>query len=232
MPCFREAASYDPDYHVQHIALPAGATYDEFLRLVADLHETTLDRDRPLFRDWFIDGVPGNRFALYAKVHHAIIDGVSGSKRLFSALSPDPRDTVLAPAFAAELPVRKPRPPKALVDRLAQLGMSATKQTLALRDVSLGAVKKGAATLRGADPVGSMAFSAQHAPMNEPMRMSRSYATLSLSLEEMRTVGKHFGATLNDLSVTIVDEGVHRYLRQTSRSLSTSAGRHVPDVAA
>ena len=63
-----------------------------------------------------------------------------------------------------------------------------------------------------------MAFSAQHAPMNEPMRMSRSYATLSLALEEMRTVGKHFGATLNDLSVTIVDEGVHRYLRQTSRT--------------
>ena len=44
-------------------------------RLVADLHEPMLDRGRPLFRNWLIDGVQGNRFALYAKVHHAIIDG-------------------------------------------------------------------------------------------------------------------------------------------------------------
>ncbi len=129
-----------------------------FLRLVADLHETTLDRDRPLFRDWFIDGVPGDRFALYTKVHHAIIDGVSGSKRLFSALSTEARDPVLAPAFATELPVRKPRPPKALLDRLAELGISATKQTLALRDVSLGAVKKGAATLRAPTPSAAWRF--------------------------------------------------------------------------
>ena len=67
--------TYDPSYHVQHLALPDGSTYEDLLRLVADLHEPMLDRERPLFRDWIIDGVPGNRFALYIKVHHAIIDG-------------------------------------------------------------------------------------------------------------------------------------------------------------
>ena len=53
--------------------------------------------------------------------------------------------------------------------------------------------------------------------MNQPLQMARSVATLSLPLDEMRSVGKHFGATLNDLAVTIVDEGMHRYLRQTDR---------------
>jgi WS/DGAT/MGAT family acyltransferase len=53
--------------------------------------------------------------------------------------------------------------------------------------------------------------------MNEPLQMARSVATLSLPLDEMHATGKHFGATLNDLAVTIVDEGVHRYLRQTGR---------------
>jgi len=48
--------------------------------------------------------------------------------------------------------------------------------------------------------------------------MARSIATLSLPLEEMRAVGRHFGATLNDLAATVVDEGVHRYLRQTGRA--------------
>jgi WS/DGAT/MGAT family acyltransferase len=218
VPQFRETDSYDPHYHVQHIALPAGATYDDLLRLVADLHEPLLDRNRPLFRDWVIDGVPGGRFAVYAKVHHAIIDGVSGTKRIYAALSTSPRRGIPTPSFAVELPVRKPRPPKALADRLAELGVNATRQTLAFRDVSLGALRKGLSSLLGSDPGGSQPFSAHHAPMNEPMQMARSFATLSLPLDEMHAVGKHYGATLNDLSVAIVDEGLHRYLCQTGRA--------------
>ena len=218
LPHFRETEDYDPLYHVQHIALPAGATYDDLLRLVADLHEPMLDRGRPLFRDWLIDGVPGNRFALYAKVHHAIIDGVSGTKRIYASLSTSARRGVPTPAFAIEEPVRKPRPPKALVDRLAELGVSATKQTLALRDISIGAIRKGIASLLGGDPGGSQPFTAHHAPMNEPLHMARSLATLSLPLAELHSVGKHFGATLNDISVAIVDEGLHRYLRATGRA--------------
>jgi WS/DGAT/MGAT family acyltransferase len=218
MPHFREATSYDPRYHIQHLALPAGSSYDDLLRLVADLDEPTLDRGRPLFRNWLIDGVPDNLFAVYTKVHHSIIDGVSGTKRLYASLSRSAARTIPAPAFAAELPIAKLRPPKAVVDRLAELGISATKQTLALRDVSISALKKGLAALLGNDPSGSMPFTAHHAPMNDPLQMSRSLATLSLPLEEMRAVGKHFGATLNDLSVTVVDEGVHRYLTQTGRA--------------
>jgi WS/DGAT/MGAT family acyltransferase len=218
LPHFRETTTYDPRYHIQYLALPEGASYDDLLRLVAGLHEPMLDRDRPLFRNWIIDGVPDNLFAFYTKVHHAIIDGVSGTKRLNASLSPGARRGIPRPAFAADVPVRKPRPPTALVDRLAELGFSATRQTLALRDVSLGAIRKRFATLFGADPVGSAPFTAQRGPMNEPLQMARSVATLSLPLDEMHAVGKHFGATLNDLAVAIVDEGVHRYLRQTDRA--------------
>lgn len=217
-PQFREVESYDPHYHVTHLALPPGATEDDLLRLVADLHEPMLDRHRPLFRDWLIDGVPGNRFALYTKVHHAIIDGVSGTKRLYASLSTSAARGVPVPAFAAEQPVRRPRPPKAVVDRLAELGVTATRQTLALRDVSIGALKKGLAALLGEDLSGSQPFTAHHSPTNEPLQMARSLATLSLPLGEMREVGRHFGATLNDLSVAIVDEGLHRYLRETGRA--------------
>jgi WS/DGAT/MGAT family acyltransferase len=218
MPRFVEATSYDPHYHNQHLALPEGATYDDLLRLVADLHEQMLDRDRPLFRNWIIDGVPDNLFAIYAKVHHAIIDGVSGTRRLYSSLSTGARQAIQPPAFAAEQPVRKPRPPKDLVDRLAELGFSATRQTLAFRDVSFGAIRKRIARMLGAEPIGSAPFTAQRGPMNESLQMARSVATLSLPLDEMHAVGRHFDATLNDVAVTIVDEGVHRYLRQTGRA--------------
>src|SRR5512145_419232 len=96
LPRFRESASYDPHYHVQHLALPHGSTYDDLLRLVADLHEPALDRARPLFRNWFIDGVPDNLFALYTKAHHAIVDGVSGTRRLYESLSTSPRRSIPA----------------------------------------------------------------------------------------------------------------------------------------
>lgn len=217
LPHFREATSYDPRYHIQHIALPQGATYDDLLHLVADLDESMLDRGRPLFRNWLIDGVPGRRFALYTKVHHAIIDGVSGMKRLYGSLGTSTRHVIPVPAFAAEMPVRKPRPRQALVERLAVLGVSAAKQTTAVRDVSINAVRKALATLLGADPVGSLPFTAPHGPMNDRMQMARSLATLSLPLDEMRAVGKALDATLNDVAVTLVDEGVHRYLRDTDR---------------
>ena len=104
MPRFQEARTYDPQSHNQHIALPAASTYADLLRLVADLHESMLDRDRPLFRNWIIDCVPDDRFALYVKVHHAIVDGVSGTKRLYSSLGANDRHAILRPAFAAELP--------------------------------------------------------------------------------------------------------------------------------
>ena len=116
--------------------------------------------------------------------------------------------------------MRKPRPPRVLVDRLAELGITATRQTLALRDVSVTALRKGLATLLRAEPTGSMPFTAQRGPMNEPLQMGRSIATLSLPLDEMRAVGKRFDATLNDLAVTLVDEGVHRYLRHSGRAFS------------
>lgn len=218
LPHFREVTSYDPRYHIQHIALPRGATYDDLLRLVADLDESMLDRGRPLFRTWLIDGVPDHRFALYTKAHHAIADGVSGMKRLYASLSNRPRHSIPAPAFATAVPTRKPRPPQALMDRLAEFGVSATRQTFALGDISLNALKKTLAlTLLGADPAGSMPFTAHRGPMNEPMQMARAIATLSLPLDEMHALGSAIGATLNDVAVTLVDEGVHRYLRHTDR---------------
>ena len=174
----------------------------------------------PRFRNWFIDGVPGHRFALYTKVHHAIVDGVSGTKRIYASLNTSAKRGVPLPAFAIEDTVRKPRPPRVLVDRLAELGITATRQTLALRDVSVTALRKGLATLLRAEPTGSMPFTAQRGPMNEPLQMGRSIATLSLPLDEMRAVGKRFDATLNDLAVTLVDEGVHRYLRHSGRAFS------------
>ena len=92
------------------------------------------------------------------------------------------------------------------------------EQSVAFGDVSLRAMRKRFVDLFAAEPTGSAPFMAHAAPMNGPLHMARSYATLTLPFSQMRAVGKHYGATLNDVAVTIVDDAVHRYLRDTGRA--------------
>ncbi len=228
MPHFREVASWDPHYHIGHLTLPEGASYDDLLHLVAELHEPMLDRDRPLFRCWVIDGVPGGKFAMYTKTHHSIVDGASGIQILYAGLSKSSRRVILTPGFGRGVPASKPRPPQPFVKRISAPLLAAVTQAGALGDVSLGALRKIVAGLVGAHVEGSLPFTAQHAPTNEPLHMARSFATLSLPLEEMHEVGRHFGATLNDVAVTIVDAGLHRYLRETGRAFAHRFNAFIP----
>jgi WS/DGAT/MGAT family acyltransferase len=219
-PHFREVTSWDPYYHVGHLALPARASYDDLLRLVADLHEPQLDRDRPLFRCWVIDGVPDGMFAIYTKTHHSIIDGESGLKRLYAGLSTTDSRTVPTPAFALGAPEAEPHPRTPLTERIADSIRGAITQVEALNQVSVGALRKVLAGLLGSHLEGSLPFVAQHAPTNAPLKIGRNFATLSLPLEEMHEVGRRFGATLNDVAVTVVDAGRHAYLRETGRAFA------------
>jgi diacylglycerol O-acyltransferase len=217
-PKFQEALNWDPEYHVQHFALPADSNYEDFLRLVASLHEPVLDRSRPLFRTWLIDGLPGDRFAIYSKVSHAIIDGASGMERVYASLSSSARGRLGPPTFAMDVQSHESHHHRLLADRLAVAGAAATRQAAAMIDVSRHGLRKIASLLSGSAPSGSQPFTARHSPMNAPLGRSRTYATLSLPLGGMRAVGRHFGATLNDMVMTLVDEGAHRYLRQTDRA--------------
>ncbi len=217
-PHFREVDSWDPHYHVEHLALPAGASYDDLLRLVADLHEAQLDRSRPLFRCWVIDGLPDRMFAIYTKTHHCIIDGESGLKRLYDGLSTSDEQTILKPAFALDVPAPPPHPSTPLVGRITDSIRGAITQVGALNQVSVGALRKVFAGLFRSHLEGSLPFTAHHAPTNEPLKIGRSFATLSLPLDEMHEVGRHFGATLNDVAASIVDAGLHAYLRETGRA--------------
>ncbi|RUP03116.1 MAG: wax ester/triacylglycerol synthase family O-acyltransferase [Mycobacterium sp.] len=217
-PHFREVDTWDPHYHVEHLALPDGSSYDDLLRLVADLHEAQLDRSRPLFRCWIIDGLPDRMFAIYTKTHHCIIDGESGLKRLYDGLNLSDEPTIPKPAFALDAPAPTPHPPTPLIGRITDSIRGAITQVGALNQVSVTALRKVFAGLFTSHLEGSLPFAAHHAPTNEPLKIGRSFATLTLPLDEMHDVGRHFGATLNDVAASIVDAGLHAYLRETGRA--------------
>jgi diacylglycerol O-acyltransferase / wax synthase len=228
VPHFREVEGWDPYYHVQHLSLPAGSSYEELLRLVSDLHEPMLDRDRPLFRCWVIDGVPGGRFAIYTKTHHSIIDGVSGLKRLYDGLSLTDEPVILPPGFAQPRPASKPPTPPPALGRLTGTLRGAIAQAGAINQISLGALRKGLSAVLGSHLEGSLPFVARHAPTNVPLKQARGFATASLPLEEMHHIGHQFGATLNDVAATVIDHGLHTYLRERGQGYARELIAMVP----
>src|SRR5438270_10051454 len=124
-------AEVDLEHHVRHSALPQPGRVRELLALVSRLHSTLLDRQRPLWEVHLIEGLEGNRFAVYSKLHHAVMDGVSGMRLLQRALSKTPDED--QPAFWTLRPrrssaagrTRERNPllaiPKATIDAVADM---------------------------------------------------------------------------------------------------------------
>src|SRR5437764_1214278 len=142
----------DLEHHVRHSALPQPGRVRELLALVSRLHSTLLDRQRPLWEVHLIEGLEGNRFAVYSKLHHAVMDGVSGMRLLQRALSKTPDED--QPAFWTLGPrrsssgTRKPRRnpllalPRATIDAVADM-VALTPRMLRLGDQALRAQAAG-----------------------------------------------------------------------------------------
>lgn len=217
LPHWRKVPAVDLEYHVQHLVLPPGATEATFVRLVEDLHEPALDRNRPLFRVWLIEGLPDGRFAMYFKTHHSIIDGVSATARIGASLSASPKARLRPPMYAVDVTPARPRHARGLVEQASAFNRSVLRQTGALKDVSVELIVKTVRRLFAKDSTGSQPFTASHLATNEPVRTPRSFAMLSLPLEAMREAGHAFGGTINDVAATIVDAGLQRYLAGLGR---------------
>lgn len=218
LPRWVAAPRLDMQYHVRHTTLPEGATQAQLLAHVAHLHAELLDRSRPCFEAHFIDGLPEGRFALYLKMHHAMVDGASAIARIAASLG--------------EAPARRPLPPFFAVDPHPAAGAAAKTRTRALRglrkllftqaraaaDVYASVLRKNLTRVRKGRAAGNLPFSGARAATNEGVLSRRAVATLSLPLEEMKAAGRVFGGTLNDVAVTIVDAAINEYLRERGAS--------------
>lgn len=197
----------DLEHHVRHSALPQPGRVRELLALVSRLHSTLLDRHRPLWEVHLIEGLEGNRFAVYSKLHHAVMDGVSGMRLLQRALSATPDED--QPAFWTLRPRRSSstgnrgnpllRLPKATIEAVADMA----QLTPRLLRVAEQAVRAQAATLPGQAP---------RSMLNVQITGSRRYAAQSYSLERMKLVAKGAGVTVNDVLLAMSAGALRDYL--------------------
>src|ERR1700759_266169 len=93
-PLWVDDPSFNLEYHVRHTALPAPGTEEQLFQLTARVHSQQLDRARPLWEMWLVEGLEGDRFGLISKTHHSLVDGVSGvdlATVLFDLEPPPPK---------------------------------------------------------------------------------------------------------------------------------------------
>lgn len=201
----------DLDYHVRRSALPWPGDERELGILVSRLHSTALDFHRPPWEAHLIEGLEGDRFAIYVKVHHALVDGFTGMRLLTRALSADPDD--------GETPMFFSRPPPETATRAHDDGAAPFEALLgALRD-QVGATKDiGRALLavararRAHDPALVSPLQAPKSVLNQKITRSRRFATQQYPVERLKAIARARGGTLNDVVLAICASALRRFL--------------------
>ncbi len=215
----------DLDYHMRYVILPKPGTRQQLETLVARLHSSLLDRSRPLWEFYVIDGLESGELAFYGKVHHAAIDGQAGvvlGQSIFD-LTPEPR---------------KVKPPRPRRSQRYQLGVAELlaagienqlNQVVTLAKLLPGLAKSVAAMVvdavqsrsqavapaaKGAKKGSALKF-APPTPFNHPITNQRTFTGVTLPLDETKRIGKLLGASVNDMVLWLCSTALRAYLKES-----------------
>ena len=217
MPQWEQVDSVDMRHHVMHLALPPPGSNEQLHRLIADLHAPMLERHRPGWKIHVIEGLEDGRFAVYHKVHHALVDGESGMAVLRRSLASSASDRRIRTTIGVRMPAR-PRPvPHGFGELIEREARRFARRSLSVGRGSIRLLEDTVEGLRGFSKTQKRAFTAPHTPMNEPIYNSRAISHAVFGLDEMKAVARAHGATLNDVALCILDAALERYLTACGR---------------
>jgi WS/DGAT/MGAT family acyltransferase len=217
-PVWTDDPHFNPRYHIRHTALPRPADDAALKQLAGRLFSQRLDRSKPLWEFWLVQHMSGGRFALIAKTHHALVDGVSGvdiTTVLFdTAPEPVPTSRPPAPWTARPLPGSAKLLGEALLERTTVPG-EMTRGARALLRAPLRAVsqlKDGLVSI-GATTLAGINAPAPASPFNVDIGPHRRYTFLDGDLAQFKAIKDALGGTLNDVVLASVSLALGRYLR-------------------
>jgi WS/DGAT/MGAT family acyltransferase len=217
----------DLEYHVRLSALPRPGRFRELFELTSRLHGTLLDRHRPLWEMHLIEGVEGRRFAIYSKIHHSMIDGVTALRWMQNTLTTDPTRTNMPATYA--LPAvggaraggaqgfggGRVSTPAELLAAVARVPVRALGSSVQ----AVGGAGRLLADLAGLPPAGlqsllhsTMPFQAPRTIFNGPVTGARRFAAQSWPIERLEKVRAITGATLNDVLLAMCSGALRNYL--------------------
>jgi len=211
---WRDVDSVDLSQHCQRLTLPAGD--DGFWRLIGELDAIRLDRSRPMWMSYLIDGLDAGRFAFYIKVHHTVVDGVAGFRMITDALSADPAQRSMAPFHARRRDESTAQPPsRGLLTRLTAPLWSALGKAVSgvglIESVVTGELSTVIDSLVGHTTV--LPFGAPYTRFNGRLGRERAVCAGSWPRSRIQAVQRAAGVTANDVITALVAGAVRQWLR-------------------
>ncbi len=209
-----EDEQFDIEHHVRHSALPKPGRIRELLDLSSRLHSTRLAWERPLWEAHVIEGLRDGRVALYTKVHHALVDGISAMRLVQSTLSPDIEKREMPPPWDAR--TRRDRTPRKESDptSLTEIPTQVMRSALGIASEAAGMPGALVKTLtKGVrNETSSVSLYAPRTIFNQKITGSRRFAAQDWEIERLRRIGKATGTTINDVVLAMCSGAVRTYL--------------------
>jgi diacylglycerol O-acyltransferase len=212
---WREDDEFDIEYHVRHSALPKPGRVRELLELCSRLHSTRLATERPLWEWHLIEGLRDGRVAMYAKLHHALVDGVSAMRLLQSILTTDPDRTGMPAPWENKPANAKVRDAREHAEQsLSDVPAQALRTALGISAEAAGLPGALIKTLRRSirNETSALALYAPRTILNQPITAARRFAAQDWPLERLRSISKASGTTLNDVVLAMCSGAMRTYL--------------------
>ncbi|HEX8951120.1 MAG TPA: wax ester/triacylglycerol synthase family O-acyltransferase [Polyangia bacterium] len=205
-----EDKAIDLDYHVRRTALPSPGDERELGIIVSRLHGHPVDFHRPPWELHLIEGLEGGRFALYCKVHHALVDGYSAMRILSNSLSRDPTERARPLFLSVEPPARPPEHEPAAGVSIYDVLTAVRAQVGTSRSVGQALMNLARLRLRRSELVSPL--QAPRSILNRRISRSRRFATQKLETARLKAVAKAANGTLNDVVLALSGASLRRYL--------------------
>lgn len=213
LPHWDKDEDFDLEYHFRHSALPSPGRYRELFVLVSRLHGTLLDRSRPLWETHLIEGLESGQFAMYAKMHHAMLDGVAGMRLLVSALSETPEGRK-PQIWSMEAEKQRPRRAKPDAADLGGVADVLQSQVGAIPGVVRALGRALESFKKPREERMAIPFEAPRSPLNRMITGARRFVAQSYSLERIDRIRRAYDATVNDIVLAMCASALRRYLEE------------------
>jgi diacylglycerol O-acyltransferase len=232
-PVWVDDPQFDLEYHVRETALPEPGGEPELRRLLGRLMSTRLDRERPLWETWVVDGLADGCWALVTKVHHCLVDGVAGIDLLtvLLDLSPNPPATSVVDTW---VPRDEPSDVALVLDGVlatARQPLQAARQVVGLARHPLATAGRVAKVGHGLVMLGLGLRPTPSTSLLGRLGSPRNYAFARGDLDDVRAIRHAFGGTVNDVVLTVIAGGFRTLLESRGEDPSRHVVRSLVPVS-
>jgi diacylglycerol O-acyltransferase len=228
-PVWVDDPHFSIDYHLRHTALPAPGGEGELRKLVGRVMSQPLDRTRPLWEIWVVEGLENGGWALVAKTHHAMVDGVSGTDLLATIMDLSPTAPVAEPDDWQPSP--SPSGPVLAADAVIDLLRSPYEQIRAVRAstrLPRQALRQAVEVTRGLSAMAGLVRPTPVSSLNGPIGPHRRYGWASTTVDDIKSVRKSLGGTFNDVVLAAITHGFRILLLSREESVDRVVRTLVP----